>query len=374
MACTMDMYDMAPAFYMAPAFLRGPSELFDNAPALLHGTCDFAPACSRNIFDMALAPAFSSGTSEVFSRPDNWLLDRILVNDTQNDYNDYLTDISSGLESWSSTDTEETSAKASFMEDFGSPASSCDSPAMAIGMHQDTPALCAWSSWSVHHPMGAEAYMRAAHRAPHQNANVNHYEQFSNETPIENMPAGSKRLHPGECLHHDIACEALAPRLKSARILSKRIQSQNDALHIEASGVALAAAEAVLPLPAPVALAAALVSDRGNFPFRPSVKSDSQLPSKKTILQCCKFTSKQTQQACKGELTIVPHKREHLAVSCSSRHQWVWCSMCCNCHSDGRGNGGRQRGCTVPTHWFERDAFDTGARNHMNVHKAGMNK
>ena len=109
---------------------------------------------------------------------------------------------------------------------------------------------------------------------------------------------------------------------------------------------------------------------------RPPTNRASQLPCKTTVLQCCKFTSKQTQQACKGQLTIVPHKRGHLAVSCSSRHQWVWCSLCCNCHAGAKGGNinGRNRGCTVPTHWFERDAFDTGARNHMNVHKSGTTK
>jgi len=353
MARTMDTYDLA------PVFSRGPSELFDSTPAFSRGISDFAPAFSRGMVDLALA-----------LRPDHSFLDRILESDTH-DY--YLTDVSSGLESWSSTDTEETSAEASFVQDFGCPASSCDAPAISIEIHQDDPALLSWSAWAVHHPMGEESYLRAAHRAPYQYDNDTLSRQptthslanvpyncvpGSNETPLRDMHAGSKRLYPGEFLHHDIAFEALAPRLKSARISSKRIESLQ---HV--------AAEAVAPFPAPAVAAAALASDRRSFPFCPSVNSDSQLPSKKNMLQCCKFTSKHTQQACKGELTVVPHKRGHLAVSCSSRHQWVWCSVCCNCHA-GKG----QRGCTVPTHWFERDAFDTGARNHMNVHKAGVNK
>lgn len=83
------------------------------------------------------------------------------------------------------------------------------------------------------------------------------------------------------------------------------------------------------------------------------------------LLRCCKFTSKHTQEACGGELIIVPHKREHLACACPSRHQWVWCPHCCTCQTPEKD----KRGCSVATHWFERDAFDTGARNHMNVHK-----
>ncbi len=89
---------------------------------------------------------------------------------------------------------------------------------------------------------------------------------------------------------------------------------------------------------------------------------------KTTILQCCKFNSKQTQHACKGHLSIVTHKRGHLAVSCSTRHQWVWCPLCCNCNAGKGAVADGKRGCAVSTHWYERDAFDTGARNHMNTH------
>jgi len=357
--CNMDTNDREQVD-SAPVFSRGPSELFDTAPA-------FSRGISAPLSDFAAALSCLSAL-----RQDHLLLE----SDTQDDY---PTDVSSGLESWSSTDTEETSAEAffvkeaSFVKDFGYNASSCDAPDMAIEIHQDDPALRAWSEWAVYHPMGEVAYQRAAHRAPYQYANDTLSRQptalslanvpynccvpSSNETPLKDMHAGSKRLYPGEFLHHGIAFEAFAPRPKK-RISSKRMESLQ---HF--------AAEAVAPFPAPAALSAALASDPGSFPFSPLVNSDSQLPSKKTMLQCCKFTSKHTQQACKGELTIVPHKRGHLAVSCSSRHQWVWCSACCNCHA-GKG----QRGCTVPTHWFERDAFDTGARNHMNVHKAGVNK
>jgi hypothetical protein len=183
-----------------------------------------------------------------------------------------------------------------------------------------------------------------------------------------------KRLCPIEFLEHDYVYEAFAPRPKSARISSKRTQ---DLLRIEAEAAATASAAAavaaVAPLPPP---SNAPVVEQVSPSCCPPTNRASQLPCKTTILQCCKFTSKQTQQACKGQLTIVPHKRGHLAVSCSSRHQWVWCSLCCNCHAGAKGGNidGRNRGCTVATHWFERDAFDTGARNHMNVHKSGITK
>jgi hypothetical protein len=92
-----------------------------------------------------------------------------------------------------------------------------------------------------------------------------------------------------------------------------------------------------------------------------SERADLRTP----LLACCKFTSKQTNEDCCGELIIVPHKRQHLACSCPSRHQWVWCSHCCTCQTPEKST----RGCSVAAHWFERDSFDTGARNHMNVHK-----
>lgn len=68
---------------------------------------------------------------------------------------------------------------------------------------------------------------------------------------------------------------------------------------------------------------------------------------KTMILQACKFHSKHTNQDCQAPLSIVVHKRNHLAVSCAARHQWVWCNHCCTCQGPDR----RERGCTTPTHW-----------------------
>ena len=185
--------------------------------------------------------------------------------------------------------------------------------------------------------------------------------------PLKFKCAGTKRLCPVEFSEHDYFYEPLVSRPKSARISSKR----QDQVRIEEAAQAAAAAAAVtasaataiiVPLPLPNVTVLEQVSLNCCGPASRQFST--------TILQCCKFTSKQTQQACKGHLTVVTHKRGHLAVSCSARHQWVWCALCCNCYSGkGASPNGRQRGCTVPTHWYERDAFDTGARNHMNVHK-----
>jgi len=65
------------------------------------------------------------------------------------------------------------------------------------------------------------------------------------------------------------------------------------------------------------------------------------------ILQGCKFHSKHTHEDCSAPLSIVVHKRNHLAVSCAARHQWVWCDQCCDCNGPER----RQRGCSTPSHW-----------------------
>ena len=65
------------------------------------------------------------------------------------------------------------------------------------------------------------------------------------------------------------------------------------------------------------------------------------------ILQGCKFHSKHTHEDCSAPLSIVVHKRNHLAVSCAARHQWVWCDQCCDCNGPER----RQRGCCTPSHW-----------------------
>jgi len=94
------------------------------------------------------------------------------------------------------------------------------------------------------------------------------------------------------------------------------------------------------------------------------------LAAKTTILSSCKFTSKYSKKRCGHSLSIVTHKRGHLAVSCASKHQWVWCALCCNCNEaiHGLHSDLQQRGCQKAQHWFERDAFDTGVRNHMKVH------
>lgn len=158
-------------------------------------------------------------------------------------------------------------------------------------------------------------------------------------------------------------------RPKSARISSKR----QDQMHLEAEAAAVqaaaaAAAAAAVHVPLPNM---AMLEHVSSLPCCPRNVRPSHFPVRTTILPCCKFTSKQSKQGCKGELSVVTHKRGHLAVSCSARHQWVWCALCCNCISKCATPDKRQRGCQVPSHWFERDAFDTGARNHMNVHKAG---
>lgn len=369
-------------------------DVFDIAPAFTCGREHSDP------FDFSTAPGKHQFCSE-----ERWDagVDRFL------DEDNYMSELSSGLESWSSTDTEEASAcgESLILQDFA--ASSHDT-----GSDAPAAAMANWSrqeaqvpqGWAAHHPMTADPYLHSAHRnsvlstaytagnpalphpaaLPHGAAGIvapalYHYGgapyerlPFSAVVDFEHQYVGAKRLAV-EFLDQEYVYEAFAPRPKSARISSKRTQ---DLLRIEAEAAASASAAAAVvsampPLPAP---SSAAVLDRVNPSCCPPANRTNHLPCKTTILQCCKFTSKQTQQACKGQLTIVPHKRGHLAVSCSSRHQWVWCSLCCNCHAGAKGgnSNGRNRGCTVPTHWFERDAFDTGARNHMNVHKSGVTK
>ena len=139
-------------------------------------------------------------------------------------------------------------------------------------------------------------------------------------------------------------------RPKSARISTQRME-------VKVAAAAADAAQAALKEP-PSSGGAASSRD-------PAPAGDG----KPIVLPCCKFVGKQTQKGCKGKLHITPHKRGHLGVACSAgRHQWVWCALCCHCN--GGPTGRRQRGCTNPSHWFERDAFDTGARNHMSVHRS----
>ena len=122
------------------------------------------------------------------------------------------------------------------------------------------------------------------------------------------------------------------------------------------------------PTMATPALAFATVQEK-KFVTKPARGSPKQLCCKNhdIILTRCKFSSKYSQEGCKEKLCIVTHKRGHFTVACCKKplkHQWVWCSHCCTC---AKGPG--QRGCTVTTHWFERDAFDTGARNHLTTHR-----
>jgi hypothetical protein len=84
------------------------------------------------------------------------------------------------------------------------------------------------------------------------------------------------------------------------------------------------------------------------------------------LLSTCKFVSKRTCVECPNVPQIATHKRGYLACACSQGHQWVWCAKCCACP---RPAGSKTRGCNNAAHWFERDAFDTGRRNHMNRHQ-----
>jgi len=83
---------------------------------------------------------------------------------------------------------------------------------------------------------------------------------------------------------------------------------------------------------------------------------------KRTLLPVCKNVERSGERkACLLPLREKGHKRGYISVACSGGHQWVWCSSCCDCAKDGEG-------CTFSQHWFERDSFDTGKRNHMQRH------
>ena len=193
------------------------------------------------------------------------------------------------------------------------------------------------------------------HLLPTYHQRLPHYSR--GDAAILPINAGEKRTHPVN-FDADLAC---GRRSKSARISSKR----KDEIYKETA--ASPAPGVIVAMKTECASNKAQQESSVCFPARPSAPQSN---CKTTILQCCKFTSKHTQQACKGQLSIVTHKRGHLAVACSARHQWVWCDLCCTCNSaKGSSSDRRQRGCTVSTHWYERDAFDTGSRNHMNVHK-----
>jgi hypothetical protein len=148
-----------------------------------------------------------------------------------------------------------------------------------------------------------------------------------------------------------------AARPRSARISSRPTRKKEEEAPVSDSSTSTScsSASSALAVPSPGAhMSCALAGRAGSC--------------KTTILQCCKFNSKHTQHSCKGQLSIVTHKRGHLAVSCSTRHQWVWCPLCCTCNAGKGAVADGKRGCAVSTHWYERDAFDTGARNHMNTH------
>jgi hypothetical protein len=79
----------------------------------------------------------------------------------------------------------------------------------------------------------------------------------------------------------------------------------------------------------------------------------------------CKFVDRKTgaRQICPCTVTNKKHRRGYCSVACTVGHTWVWCQYCCDCVSE---HG--QLGCSNAVHWFERDSFDTGRRNHMQRH------
>mmetsp|Transcript_18734 Transcript_18734/g.51658 ORF Transcript_18734/g.51658 Transcript_18734/m.51658 type:complete len:206 (-) Transcript_18734:328-945(-) len=81
----------------------------------------------------------------------------------------------------------------------------------------------------------------------------------------------------------------------------------------------------------------------------------------------CKFVERRSgeRKACKCVVTLKAHRRGYPSVACSVGHTWVWCKFCCTCQ-----NHGDREGCLNAAHWFERDSYDTGSRNHMQRHKA----
>jgi len=89
------------------------------------------------------------------------------------------------------------------------------------------------------------------------------------------------------------------------------------------------------------------------------------------LLPVCKHVERGgARKACRLPLTERSHKRGHVAVACKEGHQWVWCEFCCNCPTN-RGEN-RMKGCILPSHWMERDSFDTGKRNHMQCHRTSQ--
>ncbi|KAJ1495099.1 hypothetical protein T484DRAFT_3629141 [Baffinella frigidus] len=104
----------------------------------------------------------------------------------------------------------------------------------------------------------------------------------------------------------------------------------------------------------------------------PHVSKSTCLPTLGTsvLLPVCKFVSKNTCVECADVPRVATHKRGYLACACAQGHQWVWCAKCCACPRPALIVAGAEvRGCNNGAHWFERDAFDTGRRNHMNRHE-----
>ena len=79
----------------------------------------------------------------------------------------------------------------------------------------------------------------------------------------------------------------------------------------------------------------------------------------------CKFVDRKTgaRKVCISTVSRKKHRRGYCSIACSLGHTWVWCKHCCDCISEDG-----QLGCINAAHWFERDSFDTGRRNHMQRH------
>ncbi len=83
----------------------------------------------------------------------------------------------------------------------------------------------------------------------------------------------------------------------------------------------------------------------------------------------CKFVDRRTgeRRSCSCAVSRKKHRRGYASVSCTVGHTWVWCKHCCDCLNDTN-----QQGCLNPQHWFERDSYDTGSRNHIQRHSSAL--
>jgi hypothetical protein len=122
-----------------------------------------------------------------------------------------------------------------------------------------------------------------------------------------------------------------------------------------------------LAVPQPPAAVSAACAPGASAPpsARQALSGASAGVGSAVLLSTCKFVSKRTCVKCPDVPRPATHKRGYLACACSQGHQWIWCAKCCACP---RPAGAQGRGCNNAAHWFERDAFDTGQRNHMNRH------